>query len=257
MFTNTTRCVPREISARDCGPTVRLTAGPTIAMCHQPTSPPASSPSSQIITVSQSPTQSPPTPPSLTTPHHTAAQWSQWGWPAQPGSTSLGPRDTVRWRGWLTSTYHPAQSSDQHGVFMASNGQLLPIMGATPHQLIILSFLLTVRTQYWAELAGMQRSPRCFQGESRAGAGAGGAGGVESENKYNQALPPSYHGEDIPAPLCLSAQIINILYRSGQLLRLRLPGQHGTIPGLSRQYCSYQTWIPRSVGSLCLAVRTS
>ena len=29
---------------------------------------------------------------------------------------------------------------------MASNGQLLPIMGATPHKLIILSFLWTVTT---------------------------------------------------------------------------------------------------------------
>ena len=32
-------------------------------------------------------------------------------------------------------------------LFMASNGQLLPIMGATPHKLIILSFLWSVRTE--------------------------------------------------------------------------------------------------------------
>ena len=46
----------------------------------------------------------------------------------------------------------------------------------------------------------MLRSPPWFQGEARAGGGAagGGGGGGESENKYNQALPPSYHGDYTP-----------------------------------------------------------
>ena len=54
----------------------------------------------------------------------------------------------------------------------------------------------------------MLRSAPWFQGEARTGGGAGG-GGDSSENKYNQALPASYHG-DLSTTLSLSPQIIKM-----------------------------------------------
>ena len=208
--------------------------------CNVPTSPPASSPSSQIITVSHTPTQSPPTPPSPY--HHTAAQWSQ-SWPARPGCTSRA-RDIVRWRGWPQLTIR--EDGESLWPVMASYCPLWALLAATPHKLIILSFLLTVKTQYlvlsgwYVEVTTLvsgrdQSSWRRWRRRRRRG-----------RREWEQ-IQPSFAPQLSRWWLqdLLSHQMINILYRSRQLLRLRLPGQHGAVPGLPREYCCHQTWVPR------------
>ena len=107
---------------------------------------------------------------------------------------------------------------------MASNGQLLPIMAATPHKLIILSFLLTVR---------LSLSHPTHLALASDGGGGDGSGYRESQEGQERVTTST-------ASLCLPVITVNTITPSKNLLTRSLftdpvnfsyPANMGRYPG--------------------------